>query len=163
MFVFLRKKDTCQRLGWLFVLVAGHLGRKEWPRGRGWPGKSLDLQPHLSDGFPTICWGYPEIPSVCACSSTGSPLGRSGLGLGWPLEAESLAMSSATEIARLHLRGGGFLRCLSPPNRKLWLGIVPFSCSYTPARAWAEVPRHAWRRGMGWGTWDGGYSEGKGK
>lgn len=31
-----------------------------------------------------------------------------------------------------------------------------------PCQGQVKAPRHAWRRGMGWGTWGGGCSEGTG-
>lgn len=58
----------------------------------------------------------------------------------------------------LSSKRAGFLWFPSPSDRKLWAGALPISCSWSPA--WAEGPRHAWRRGVGWG---GGCSEGKGK
>lgn len=88
---FERKNDRCQRLGWLFVLyLYWTLGRKEGPRGRGWSGTTsrsaarLDLFPHLSDGRPTICWGYPRSPrSVpeAALGATGAEWAGPGVAL----------------------------------------------------------------------------------
>ena len=117
--------------------------------------------PHLSDGFPPsasiILRSHPRVPEVALGARPEDSL---GLGVG-SLKASSPVMGrSATEIHCFHLRrGGGFLWFLSPANRKLWSGAVLTSCSCSPARACVEVPRHAWRRGVGWGDWGGGCSE----
>ena len=152
--------EECHMPGWLFASVAGHSGRKE--EGMACKEHLINSTtgppfPHLSVGFPPSAGVIPRphqratAAALGACpeawlgvASEGPKPGDRGLHHREPLLPSS--------------KCAGFLWFLSPLDRKPWAGALLISCCWSPA--WAEGPRHAWRRGVGWG---GGCSEGKGK
>lgn len=140
-------------------MVARHSGRKDWPREREWPAKSLDLEPpepqfpHLSSGSPPSAGVTPRSHQSVTAAVLGGQAGSRR-----PERAQGQALSDCSPFPSPGV--GGFLWLLSP-NRKPWSGEVPISCSCSPARPGLR-PSHM----LGGGAWagkQGGCSEGKGK
>ena len=146
------------------VCIGSWTLRKE--RGRDGLQGTLDQQPNWTSVAPplrrvsTLCWGYPEAPLEGDCSSTGSlSWGRARGGLWrpqawWRGAQPPRAPASVFRACWFPSVSVSFRQEAVGRGRHFWFPAAGGS------PAWAEGPRHAWRRVVGWG---GGCSEGKGK